>query len=131
MSSFTKPLTVTKVNKRKWKIERSFTYFIGDENSDGEIRVPKGFITDFASIPRVFWTILPPDGKYTQAAVLHDFLYYKKGKLTNMKLSRKECDGVFLEAMEVLSVSWIKRHTIYRAVRMFGWLPFKRIIKLD
>ena len=25
--------------------------------------VPKGFVTDFASIPRVFWSALRPDGE--------------------------------------------------------------------
>ena len=27
------------------------------------VKVPEGFVTDFASVPRVFWTALPPDGE--------------------------------------------------------------------
>ncbi|EAQ5166578.1 DUF1353 domain-containing protein [Salmonella enterica subsp. diarizonae] len=27
-------------------------------------------ITDLASVPRIFWTLLPPDGKYAKAAWL-------------------------------------------------------------
>jgi len=42
----------------------------------GEITVPAGFDTDYASIPRIFWPIYPPDGEYAPAAILHDFLYH-------------------------------------------------------
>ena len=120
MSSFTKPLTVTKVKNRIWRVEREFTYHIGSENGSESVTVKEGFETDFASVPRIFWRILPPDGQYTQAAVLHDFLY-------NQQLfPRKKCDGVFLEAMEVLEVPKWKRLMIYRAVRIFGWMYWSK-----
>ena len=52
--------------------------------------VPAGFITDFASIPRLFWTVVGhPAGKYAQAAVLHDYLYR-----TN-SVSRAKADSLF------------------------------------
>lgn len=114
MSSFTELLTVTKISARKWKVEREFTYYVGTEEGKG-ITVHKGFETDFASVPRIFWIIFPPDGSYTQSAVLHDFLYYYK------LYTRKRCDTIFLEAMGVLKVRWWKRRLIYRAVRLGGW----------
>lgn len=120
MSSFTKPLTVTKIGPRLWRVERQFTYFIGEEDSDEFVIVPKGFETDFASVPRLFWTLIPPDGTYTQAAVLHDFLYFKKLYV------RKRCDEIFLEAMKVLKVNWFKRRIMYWAVRAFGWIGWNR-----
>ena len=118
MSSFTKPLTVTKMLNGKWEVHQSFTYYVGEEDSKDFAFVPKGFQTDFASIPRVFWSILPPDGRYSQAAVLHDFLYHTKTR------PRKACDDIFLEAMEVLGVAWWKRKTMHQAVRLFGWAAF-------
>lgn len=119
MSSFTKPLIVEKVGKQLWKTHASFEYHVGDENSNDIITVPEGFPTDFASVPRIFWSILPPDGQYAQSAVLHDFLY------SVQKYSRKRCDQIFLESMKVLKVSLWRRAIIYRAVRMFGWLAWK------
>ena len=121
MSSFTQPLTVTKIAGRKWRVERSFRYCIGKEDSDKYIYIPKGFETDFASIPRAFWIIFPPDGQYSQAAVVHDYLYSKRGIVKRRVYKRKSCDKIFLEAMEVLKVNKCVRKTIYRAVRMFGW----------
>ena len=118
MSSFTKPLTVTKISARKWKVEREFTYRIGTEEGKG-VTIPKGFETDFASVPRMFWLIFPPDGKYTQAAVLHDYMYFRH------LYTRKRCDIIFLEAMKVLKVGWLQRKTIYYAVRVGAWYGWK------
>ncbi len=82
------------------------------------IMVPVGFTTDFASIPRIFWIVLPKWGKYGNAAVIHDYLYY------DQKLTRKEADDVLLEAMGVLEVPQWQRCSIYRAVRWFGSLAW-------
>jgi len=122
MSSFNEPLTVTKINGR-WRVARPFRYYIGELNSSDFIDIPEGFETDFASVPRGLWNIFPPDGEYTQAAVLHDYLYNQRKKHGR---TRKECDQIFLEAMEVLGVPWWKRRLMYRAVRSFGWIPWKK-----
>lgn len=123
MSSFTEPLTVTKIDSKTWRIARAFRYYVGEEDSDDFIDIPEGFETDFASVPRPFWIIFPPDGKYTQSAVLHDYLYGIKGE--NGKRSRKECDDIFLEAMKILGVDWHVRYPMYFSVRAFGWIPWK------
>ena len=119
MSSFTKPLTVTKIDARRWKIERAFTYYINEEGGES-ITVPKFFLTDFASVPRIFWTIFPPDGRYTQSAVVHDFLYFKQ------IYTRRKSDRIFLQAMKYLKVSWWKRRMMWTAVRVGGFRPWNR-----
>lgn len=100
---------------RRWKIMQSITY----EDDKYRIIVPSGFITDFASVPKIFWNIVPPVGKYAPAAVVHDWLYSTK------KLSRKEADKIFLRAMKELGVSLWKRYIMYFAVRAFGWSHWK------
>jgi hypothetical protein len=76
------------------------------------IVVPKGFRTDYASVPRILWSILPPSGKYTKAAVVHDYLCVTK------ICPRDKADKVFLEAMEDLGVSPVVRHIMYAGVRV-------------
>ncbi|EJC5177426.1 DUF1353 domain-containing protein [Salmonella enterica] len=76
--------------------------------------VPAGFVTDLASVPRIFWTILPPDGKYAKAAIIHDYLY------DNALRTKKEADLIFLDGMTVLGVPKWKRTVMYWAVRLFG-----------
>jgi len=119
MPSFNKPLIVKKINGRSWEIVETFKYFLFDPPGGSFVRVPNGFITDFASVPRPLWAIIPPDGKYTQAAVLHDYLYQKKF------FSRKRCDMVFNEAMKILGVPLWKRRVMYRALRIFGWIAWR------
>ena len=121
MSRFTSVLLVSPLADGKtWVLMREFGYDVGTEGSADRIDVPIGFETDFASIPRPFWVILPRWGKYGNAAVIHDWLYWSQGR------SRRSADGVLLEAMGVLEVKAIVRFVIYRAVRLFGGLAWFR-----
>ena len=121
MSSFTQPLIVKHLDGKRWELMQQFTYYVGEENSNEIIVVPAGFITDFASIPQLFWSLIgPPTGKYGKAAVVHDFCYYKN------LYSRKRCDKIFYEAMKVLKVPFIKRWLMYHAVRKFAWMAWKK-----
>lgn len=81
--------------------------------------LPEGFVTDFASVPRFFWRVLPPWGRYLRAAVCHDFLYYS-GVTT-----RADADATFLAMMEGDGVSWWRRWAMYAAVRGFGGIPWR------
>lgn len=40
------------------------------------VRVPKGFACDLASVPRWFWGLNPPTGRYAYAAIIHDYLFW-------------------------------------------------------
>lgn len=125
MSSFTTPLKLEYLDGRKWKVLEEFDYWIGEEVTGELVVVPAGFITDFASIPRVFWRILPPTDTYGKAALVHDQLY-KTGVKT-----RAESDKIFLEAMEVLGVPAWKRYSMYWALRAFGWVAWNEHRKSD
>jgi hypothetical protein len=78
------------------------------------VSVPVGFVTDFASIPRVFWTLLPPDGEYTYPAILHDYLYWRQAT------SRGDADLIFKLAMGEFGIKPAVVETIYAAVRLGG-----------
>lgn len=116
MSNFTRSLKVSPLaDGLNWVLLDSFCYDMGEEL----IEVEKGFITDFASIPRFLWMILPKWGKYGNAAVVHDYIYW------NHSHSRKEADDIMMEAMKVLEVPAWKIWAIYWAVRLFGGLAWK------
>lgn len=83
------------------------------------VNVPAGFVTDFASIPRVFWTILPKDGTYTYAAIVHDYLYWEQ------PVSRDEADLILRFAMEDFKVEAAKIRTIYAGVTLGGGAAWK------
>lgn len=77
MSVFTENLIVSPLpDGNTWVLRRKFSYDVGQEGSGETIAVPAGFITDFASVPRPLWAVFPKWGKYGNAAVIHDYLYW-------------------------------------------------------
>ena len=100
MSGFLNPLRVEALEDgRHWKVLDGIEYFVGHESSDWRISVPDGFVTDFASVPRLFWSFVSPTGRHSRAAVVHDYLY------TQTEVSQVVADAVFAEAMHVLGVA--------------------------
>ncbi len=121
MSVFTQLLVVSPLSDgRTWVILRPFSYDVGSIGSGDTVRTRTGFMTDFASIPRLFWIFLPRWGRYGNAAVIHDWLYWIQER------SRKESDEIMLEGMTVLKVSAWQKYSIYIVVRAFGWMAWKR-----
>jgi len=115
MSRFTEILLVSPLaDCKSWVIKKEFGYDVGKEGSGVTVDVPIGFMTDFASIPRPLWVLLPKWGKYGNAAVIHDYCYWEQIR------SRKESDSIFREAMEVLKVAKWKIFCMYWAVRLCG-----------
>src|SRR5574341_189736 len=121
MSSFTDALVVSPLADGKtWVVLRDFGYDVGAENSGDHIGVAIGFQTDFATIPRPFWAILPRWGRYGNASVVHDWLYWVQTR------PRREADTILLEAMGVLGVTSLVKYTMYWGVRLFGWRAWYR-----
>jgi len=120
MSSYTDKLKVYPLDTppdRGWVLDRDFTYYTGGGDSF-DIIVPEGFITNFASVPRILWPVFPAYGRYGRASVIHDYLY------ASQTLSRREADRIFFEAMGVSNVNTLTQYTLYLTVRLVGWVPW-------
>ena len=114
---FPKPLKTRKLSAGIYKLITPFEY---KPKGEKIVKVPIGFISDGASIPRFAWSIIgsPWGGKYTEAAIIHDYLYFTR------TTTRKYADKIFILGMRDLGVSWWRRVTMYRSVRSFGWIPW-------
>lgn len=112
------PLDLRYIDGFDWLLTKKFTY--GSVILKRVIEIPEGFITNFASIPRILWSRLPPTGKYGKAAVVHDWLYRNKGDWT-----RAQADAVLNEAMTELGVGRFTRWIIYTGVRAGGGSSYK------
>lgn len=80
-------------------------YRVGSADSGQIIVVPAGFKTDFASIPWGFRNLFPPLGKYSRAAVVHDFLYRVRGDAPEASVElylREELTREQADALEAL-----------------------------
>ena len=122
MARFLNQLEVTLIDndaaegRGEWSLDADFSYcsdIVGEK-----ITAPKGFRTDFASVPRlpiVFW--LAGDTS-TEAAVIHDWLY------TSKITTRRVADAVLREAGKVSGVPAWRRWMIWAGVRAFGHGPW-------
>lgn len=107
----------TEGGRAQWFVSSDLAY----TTKAGElIVVPAGATTDLASIPRLVSALLPPDGPWIKAAVLHDHLYRTKGLAG--RFTRGQCDAIFSEAMKAQGVAAWKRALIFGAVRGGGWI---------
>jgi hypothetical protein len=104
-------------DNRDWVLMENLIYQIGHTST--VIVVPKGFVTDFASIPQAFWSFgLSAHGRYSKAAIVHDYLYWTQG------CSREQADNLLMIAMKESSVDTGQRIAIYEGVRLGGGQPW-------
>ncbi len=97
--------------KSRGRIHRPLVY---RSSEGGKYVVPVDYLTDFASIPRLLWSFLPPMGSYTKAAVIHDHaveMQRAKGE------PRKPVDVLFYNAMRDEGTPRALASLIYYAVR--------------
>lgn len=86
------------------------------------IRVPVGFKTDLASIPRPLRGIFDRTGLSLKPAIVHDYLY-TDGSIPT--LPRKLCDKIFYACLRAVGVSAWTAWIYYAGVRMGGGWSFK------
>lgn len=116
MGKFLTPLHMREDSGFCVRLSKPLLYVSAVEFPTATYCVPKGFRSDFASIPRFLWPIIPPHGRVKKAAVLHDWLY------TQPQIPRSLADRIFLEAMAADNVPTPQRWIMYEAVRLFGWI---------
>lgn len=117
---------ITPISPREYRLDHDWTVEFELKGLKHEITVPQGYITDGASVPRILWPLVRPDGLVRAGSVLHDYLYGLRGfsAKQGFHFTRRECDIIFRDIMKECGVSWLKRGTMYNAVRLFGWLPW-------
>lgn len=103
---------VRQVDDQDWETLRALPYHAKTE--DFEVPVQEG--TDFASVPRVFVWFIPRYGRYTKAAILHDYLC--RIAVPQGRISRIDADGIFRQAMRELGVPFLRRWIMWAAVRL-------------
>jgi hypothetical protein len=104
---------VRQLSDRDWETVETLTY----EGQTDTFVVPKGMRTDFASVPRAFVWFLPRYGRYTRAAILHDYLWQHRVGDPEQPVRRRDADGLFRRVMRELDVPFLRRWIMWGAVR--------------
>ena len=127
---FKSDLVARQVGDVDWELVELLVY----QGNTDRFEVPVGTKTDFASVPTIFQWLIPRSGRYTRAAVLHDYLWRKAADLG---LSLADADGIFRRAMAELRVPFLRRWVMWAAVRLVslirsgfrdGWRDIPRVL---
>lgn len=118
MGKFLNELVVSPVDDRHWKLDKPLHFF--SEKAKKIIAIPRGYITDFASVPRIPLLYLAIGGTCNEPAVVHDYLY------SVHLVNRATADAVLLEACKAIGIAKWRRYLVYFGVRLFGWSHWGR-----
>jgi len=89
----------------------------------GDVVIAKGFTTDFASVPQVFWAIVPPHGKASMPSVVHDYFYQHQRV---HEYTRAQVDRLWMSDMEAAGVPTLQRWVMFAYVRALGWINWNK-----
>lgn len=96
-----------------WRVMKPFVY--QSDLTYNPIIVQVGFVTDYATVPRIPIIFDLVGDTATEAAVVHDYLY------SIQMLSRSESDSIFREAAITCGCPKWQSWILYFGVRIGGW----------
>lgn len=120
MATLTSELRMTKLPAtewRQWRIDEPLTF--------QGVTVPAGFISDGASVPRPLWWFLPQWGRYSSAAIVHDYLCRSLDEGIALGLTRRDADRIFYDGMIECGVNITIRWLMWVSVRLYAIIARK------
>ncbi len=123
------------LRKLEWDIFEvceEFFWYLDYSRKNPLVIVPKGFKTNFGSIPKILRPIFNPV-KYI-SFILHDNLYSEKGiiiyqddyEYNEVNYTRKEADLILRAGLKVEGAWFFERNMIYWGVRIWGKSHYER-----
>jgi hypothetical protein len=123
MGAFVTPLEIKEcsdLDSGTWELEMPLVYQSSDMQT---IIVPKGFVCDLASVPRLPVIYALCGNTSQKAATVHDYLY-RKG--CTPEVERDRADWLLRDASESQEVSGWRRWMMWCGVRAGGWASWKK-----
>lgn len=103
----------------RWQLTRSIIHY----TRNGEmLYIPKGFVTDFATIPKWLRWLFPKGQDDKLAFIVHDYLY----TIGKTKEDRKEADKEMRYTQKSLGANRLRYTFMYLGVRVFGGYYFNK-----
>lgn len=98
---------VQPIGKDKFRVYKDILYL--------GVCVPKGFVTNGANIPRLLWSLFPPNSpEYLSAIVIHDYMCENVGLY-----GYEKADRYLYEAMIEIGVSKWKAKLFYTCCKYY------------
>jgi len=94
--------------RAKWELQEEYI------SSNGEVKVPAGFITDGASIPMFARAWFSPTGRYFGASIVHDYIL-----VTERDWSK--ANDQFEAELNALGITKWRKVLLLASVKLWGW----------
>lgn len=120
----------SRFKNKPWKLAQSHKAILSNGNT---MHIPKGYATDFDSVPKLIKVFLSYRPDELEAYVIHDYLYNYRGYRTDGRshkhtdVSRWFADKEMLFQMKRLGSPLWRRWAYFKAVVVFGWIAFGKI----
>ena len=89
-------------------------YELLEDIAIGGTIIPRGFVTDGATVPRILWSLFPPISSYFRATLLHDYLL-------SIGTNRYKADKKFKQvALQNGVTTWVV-NIMYVSVVVYGF----------
>ncbi|GAA0586621.1 DUF1353 domain-containing protein [Halomonas salifodinae] len=98
----------------QWRLARDLIY--SSARYGQLIEAPSGFVTDYASVPRLPFVFVLTGDTGHRAAVIHDYLYRHGAP----QWSRRQADQIFRDALLESEPRW-RAWIMWAGVRVGGW----------
>lgn len=111
--------------EREWEVKEDYYFFV--ESLKITLKIPKGFVFDGASIPRIFWGIVSPTDILLVPALFHDFGYRFQCLLDHTdyvifnKRPKEFFDNLFLEIGKQVNNMIVIDSIATLAVKLFAF----------
>ena len=100
-------VVVQPIAKDKFRVYKDLSY--------QGVYIPKGFVTNGANTPRIFWSLFPPNSpEYLSAVVIHDYMCANVDKY-----GYEKADRYFYDAMLEIGVSKWQSKLFYFWVKWY------------
>lgn len=131
------------INEKEFALFQDFPVRIVYGGFDMIITVPKGFVFDGATVPRILWTLsgLYPAGLIMAGSCIHDWLYKRRRRKVRVQVfndilkvwekkhmifTRKEADDIMRIVNTLSGMDSKDIERAYFAVRTFGWILWQK-----
>jgi hypothetical protein len=113
-------LQVERESCHKWRLLAPVTYRAALPVTGGvasvEFTIPQGFVTDWASVPRLLQSFIPRTGQWDEAAALHD-LFCEALNDGEPIVDSRTADRLFEKVMKEADVGVVRRKLMFAGVR--------------
>ena len=112
---------------RTWEITKDFRFEINDQ----KYVIPKGFVFDGASVPKILTTWLSPVGVLLIGGLIHDYMYrcgslLKSNKKNIQEVDQKKADEIFRDINIEVNGFYLMNYLAYYALRIGGFVAWNK-----